>query len=70
MPVPQSGVSAPDHGTSVRVHGPLTLRRHGAVPTDHQEAGVGRHGDVGADPVTLPGPQHLEYELTAETEWA
>ena len=62
MSVPHPGVSAPDHGPGVRVYSPLTLSSHGAVPADHQEAGVGRHKDAGADPVTLPGPQHLEYE--------
>ena len=62
MSVPEPGVSAPHLGPGVRVHGPLALRRHGPVPADHHEAGVGSHGDAGADPVTLPGPQHLEYE--------
>ena len=56
MSVPHPGVSAPDHGPGVRVYSPLTLSSHGAVPADHQEAGVGRHGDAGADPVTLPWP--------------
>ena len=61
MPVSEPGVPAPHLGPGVRVHGPLALRRHGPVPADHHEAGVGRDGDGGTHPVTLPGPQLLEY---------
>ena len=62
--VPQPRVAAPHQCPGAGVHRPLALRGQGPVPADHHEAGVGRHGDAWADPVTLPGPQHLEYDVS------